>query len=199
MDAGKALYTAATAYAQAGQWGMAREAYMLLLDKYPGHPLTHRRGPLAGPVPVEQRGPPTARTGPVRRTHRDLTFDHVERKPPKPQTDDPEAERGQAAAGDGGRPGDAPATLPGWCRPASGTRQRWSWRRRLAAHGDLFARDVPTNLCLAAARRQLGKAEESQRWFAAVHHRDDGPARGPDRRPAGPTRGGSASCSNRGW
>ena len=36
---------------------------------------------------------------------------------------------------------------------------------RLAAHGDLFARDVPTNLCLAAARRQLGKAEESQRWF----------------------------------
>ena len=36
---------------------------------------------------------------------------------------------------------------------------------RLAAHGELFARDVPTNLCLAAARRQLGRAEESQRWL----------------------------------
>ena len=36
---------------------------------------------------------------------------------------------------------------------------------RLAAHGDLFARDVPSNLCLASARRQLGKAEESQAWL----------------------------------
>ena len=39
MDAGKALFTAATAYARSGQWALAREAYLLLLHKYPGHPL----------------------------------------------------------------------------------------------------------------------------------------------------------------
>jgi hypothetical protein len=47
----------------------------------------------------------------------------------------------------------------GWYQQALKTEER------LAAHGDLFARDVATNLCLAAARRQIGRAEESAQWF----------------------------------
>ena len=44
MDAGKALYTAATSYVRSGQWGMAREAYLLLINKYPTHPLSLEAG-----------------------------------------------------------------------------------------------------------------------------------------------------------
>jgi hypothetical protein len=36
---------------------------------------------------------------------------------------------------------------------------------RIAAHGDLFAKDVPMHLCFAAAKRQLGRGEEAQRWL----------------------------------
>ena len=43
--------------------------------------------------------------------------------------------------------------------------QGLQFERNLAAHGELFAQDVPMNLCFASARRQLGKIEESKSWF----------------------------------
>lgn len=35
-----AAYSLANQYAQAGQWHLAREAFLLMVDRYPGHPLT---------------------------------------------------------------------------------------------------------------------------------------------------------------
>lgn len=167
-DAGKALYTAATAYARTGQWGMAREAYLLMLAKYPGHPL----GLEAGRWLVRFQSSSEAR----RRFElgqfvelTDLAFEVKEQpKPPgatplpKPKGKDrelpppPEAEVIQATRR---IPLDGLVSARKWYEGAV------ELEGRLAAHGDLFARDVPTNLCLAAARRHLGRAEESQRWL----------------------------------
>lgn len=163
MDAGKALYTAATAYVRAGQWPLAREAYLLLLNKYPGHPLAldaarwviryqssseaRRRQELGQFIEVTE-----------------LAFEHKDRPDPrrvipKAKTKDklpPETEIIQATHH---------ATLNGFVNARKWYEGAVDLEARLAAHGELFARDVPTNLCLAAARRQLGRADESQRWL----------------------------------
>jgi photosystem II stability/assembly factor-like uncharacterized protein len=162
-DAGKALFTAATAYARTGRWGMAREAYLLLLDKYPGHPLSldaarwlvrfqssseaRRRHELGQFVAVTELGftfkdPPEARQViPKARP--------TDRLPPR--TEVIQATHRQPQAG--------LVSARKWYESAL------ELESRLAAHGDLFARDVPSNLCLASARRQLGRAEESHRWL----------------------------------
>src|SRR5262245_39149743 len=162
MDAGRALYTAATSYAHAGQWGMAREGYLMLLDKYPAHPLSldaarwlvrfqasseaRRRHELGQFVVLTEAGfrvkERTEAPGPIPRAKKD--------------NGPPEVEVVQATHRQ---------TLPGMVSARKWYDSALELEGRLAAHGDLFARDVPSNLCLSAARRQLGKAEESQRWF----------------------------------
>src|SRR5262249_42081563 len=38
--AARATHAAAWRYARQGEWGLAREAFLLLVDRYPAHPLT---------------------------------------------------------------------------------------------------------------------------------------------------------------
>jgi photosystem II stability/assembly factor-like uncharacterized protein/tetratricopeptide (TPR) repeat protein len=162
MDAGRALYTAATAYAKAGQWGMAREAYLMLLDKYPGHPLS---------LDAARWLVRLQSSSEARRRHElgqfveltDATFKVKERN------DAPNAI--PRAKRDNGQP-EVDVIQATHHQPLAGMVSARKWYEsalglegRLAAHGDLFARDVPANLCLAAARRQLGKADDTQRWF----------------------------------
>jgi len=162
MDAGRAMYTAATAYAKAGQWGMAREAYLMLLDKYPAHPLSLD----AARWLVRFQSSSEARRRHELGQFVELTeaeFRIKERKDPpvaipraKKDTGPPEVEVVQATHHQ---------TLTGMVSARKWYESAVQLEGRLAAHGDLFARDVPSNLCLAAARRQLGKVDDSQRWF----------------------------------
>lgn len=163
MDAGKALYTAATAYVRAGQWPLAREAYLLLLDKYPGHTLALD----AARWVIRYQSSTEAR-----RRHElgqfiqvtEVAIDHKERADPrriipKAKTKDqlpPETEVIQATHRE---------PLAGFVSSRKWYEGAVDLETRLGAHGELFSRDVPTNLCLAAARRQLGRADESQRWL----------------------------------
>jgi photosystem II stability/assembly factor-like uncharacterized protein len=163
MDAGKALYTAAMSYARSGHWGMAREAFLLLLDKFPGHPLTLDAARWLVRFQASSE---------ARRRHElgqfieltEMSFTNKERPDPrrvipKAKTRDhlpPVTEVVQATHR---------KTLDGMVSARKWYDSAIALESRLAAHGDLFARDVPTNLCLAAARRQLGKAEESQKWL----------------------------------
>ena len=107
MDAGKALYTAATAYVRAGQWGLAREAYLLLLDKYPGHPLALT--PPAGWFVINRQARPAdeQELGQfVEVTERVVRPEGSAR----PAASDPEGEdKRQASAANRDRPGDATA------------------------------------------------------------------------------------------
>jgi hypothetical protein len=163
MDAGKALYTAATTYVKTGQWGMAREAYLLLLAKYPAHPLSLEAGRWLVRFQASSE---------ARRRHElgqfieltDLEFGLKDAEDPRrvipktkgkdklpPQTEIIQATHRQTL--DGFEPARR------WYEGALGL------EKKLEIHGDLFSRDVPTNLCLMAARRQIGRAEESQRWL----------------------------------
>ena len=163
MDAGKALYTAATSYVRIGQWGLARETFLLLLDKYPGHPQTIDAARWLVRFQSSSEARRRAELGQFVAVT-DISFDHVERKLPRAKKDEPKLATKLPPATDvvqtGHRaPLDAMAGARNWYQ------QALKMEERLAAHGDLFARDVPTNLCLAAARRQIGRAEESQPWF----------------------------------
>ena len=163
MDAGKALFTAATSYVRVGQWGLARETFLLMLDKYPGHPQTIDAARWLVRFQSSSEARRRAELGQFVAVT-DLSFDHVERKLPKPRKGEPTLATKLPPATDvvqaGHRaPLDAMASARNWYQ------QALKMEERLAAHGDLFARDVPTNLCLAAARRQIGRAEESAPWF----------------------------------
>ena len=167
MDAGKALYTAATSYAKAGQWSMALEAYMMLLDKYPGHPLTLD----AARWVIRYQSSSEARRRHELGQFSELTngaFVWKDQKDPRPAIP-------LAKAKPKGKDGAAPESAiiqASYRQQVTGPAAARKWyeralelESRLAAHGDLFARDVPANLCLAADRRHLGRAEESQRWL----------------------------------
>ena len=195
MDAGKALYTAATAYAKAGQWSLAREAYLLLLDKYPGHPLTidaarwlvryqasseaRRRYELSQFVELNEAA---------------ITWkDRAEKPPaiPKAKTKDwppPESDIVQASTGSARR-----ASVP----PESGIERRWSWNR----DSPLTATCSPTTSRPTCASRPPGDTSARPRGRSAgccgtsPSQRSHWVAR---RALAAPIRGGNVSCSNRG-
>jgi photosystem II stability/assembly factor-like uncharacterized protein len=163
MDAGKALYTAANSYVRAGQWGMARETYMLLLNKYPGHPLALE----AGRWLVRFQASSEARRRFELGQFASLTsveFDLKEREDPQrviPKTKEkgklpPETEVIEATHR---------VPLNGFVSARKWYEAAVELEGRLSPHGDMFSRDVPSNLCLMAARRHLGKAEESHRWL----------------------------------
>lgn len=162
-DAGKALYTAATAYAKAGNWPMAKEAYLLLLSKVPTHPLSAEAARWLVRFQSSSEARRRYELGQfVELTETEVTWKDrpdPRRQIPKAKTPDklpPESEIIQTTHRE-----ELPSMVSGrkWYESAL------DQETRLAAHGELFARDVPTNLCWAAARRQLGKAEESQRWL----------------------------------
>ena len=162
-DAGKALYAAATAYARAGNWGMAREAYLLLLNKVPAHPLSAEAARWLVRFQASSEARRRFELGQfVELTETEVTWKDrpiPRREIPKGKTPDklpPESEIIQTTHRE---------TLPGVVSGRKWYEHALDLESRLAAHGELFARDVPTNLCWAAARRQLGKAEESQRWL----------------------------------
>ncbi|HEX3148135.1 MAG TPA: YCF48-related protein [Gemmataceae bacterium] len=173
MDAGKALYTAATAYAKSGQWSMAREAYLLLLDKYPGHPLAVD----AAHWLVRFQSSSEARRRFELGQFAELTETQITLKDrpdprrviPKAKNKDqlpPQTEIEQTTYRE---------TLAGLVSARKWYEGALELENRLSAHGDLFARDVATNLCLASARRQLGKPEESQRWLMKYIAETTGP------------------------
>jgi hypothetical protein len=162
-DAGKALYTAATAYAKAGNWPMAKEAYQLLLNKVPGHPLCVEAARWLVRFQSSSEARRRYELGQfVELTETDVTWKDrpdPRRQIPKAKTPDqlpPESTIIQTTHRE---------TLPGMVSGRKWYERALDYETRLAAHGELFARDVPTNLCWAAARRQLGKAEESQQWM----------------------------------
>jgi photosystem II stability/assembly factor-like uncharacterized protein len=163
MDAGKALFTAATTYSKTGHWGMAREAYLLLIDKYPGHPLAID----AARWLVRFQSSSEARRRFELGQFAELTETQVTLKDrPDPRRVIPKAKnKDQLPPQTDVEQTTYRETLTGLVSARKWYESAIDLETKLFAHGDLYARDVPTNLCLAAARRQLGKAEESQRWL----------------------------------
>lgn len=175
-DAGKALYTAGTGYVNMGKWPQAREVFLLLMEKYPGHPLALD----AARWLVKYQSSSEAR-------HREVANQYVEaldvefKLKNQPDLSDfmPAKKREKAL----------PSTEVVQASHREGIEgavfaRQWyagalDMEKRLAVAGDMYAQDVPLNLCWASSRRQLGKTEDTQRWFLKYINENTSPVTAP--------------------
>jgi photosystem II stability/assembly factor-like uncharacterized protein len=190
--AGKAAFAVANQYARMGQWALARETYLLLVDRYPTHPLA-----MEGYRWLIRHNS----SGEARHRHelgQFIVVEDVRHGQP--------VKEGQTL----GKPGEKGADKPGIKLPAwtPGTNQipeipeikakgdgqvylfakkeqvrQWyqsslDLEPRLAAFGPLLTNDPSVQFCLQAARRSLGDAQTPHKWYTHfVSRQPDGPWR----------------------
>jgi hypothetical protein len=160
----------ANQFVRRGQWTLAREAFLLMVDRYPAHPLSveayrwlirhnssseaRRRQELGQFVMLTQAGFPT---------------------PSLPQQ--------KEAATDKKEPPEAIklvhegklALLRDKDDPRHWFKGSLELGKRLAAFGPLYASDPSVQFCLQAARRHLGEFNAAQEWYAKFkNHQVDG-------------------------
>jgi photosystem II stability/assembly factor-like uncharacterized protein len=159
-DAAPTAYAVAELYARRGQWDLAREAFLLMVDRYPAHPLSIE----AYRWLIRHNS-----SDELRRRHeleqfviaRQLNFDD-----PK---DDIQQVKGQTAP-DGRQPLSQLLESRRWHRGNA------EFGKRLGVFGPLFAYDPATQFCLQASKRQLGDAAGPQRWLGVFkNHVGRGP------------------------
>jgi photosystem II stability/assembly factor-like uncharacterized protein/tetratricopeptide (TPR) repeat protein len=169
-----AAFAVATHYARVGQWELAREAFLLMAERYPAQPLTadayrwllrhsssseaRRRHELGQFLVVrqDQFGVPTgAEPTPLSKI----------------------------------KPGELPTALTTRSQQAAalllnkGEVRKWyqgglELEPRMAVFGSLLANDPSLQFCLQAARRNLGDVEEAKKWYERFAAKQpDGPWR----------------------
>jgi photosystem II stability/assembly factor-like uncharacterized protein len=181
-QAAPAAFAAATHYVRMGQWELAREAFLLMADRYPAHPLTADayRWLLRHGGSSEARRRHELGQFVVTRQH---TFGTDEDSRPE-----------NAAKLAKLRPGerrDAVTQVVQQAGALLGDRaetRKWyqaslDLEPRLAALGPLFANDPSVQFCLQAARRNLGDFEGPARWYKAFA----------EKQPEGPWRSAAAA------
>ncbi len=165
-QAAGAAYALASRYAREGQWILAREAFLLMVERYPAHPRTAdayrwliRHGASAEARRRQELGQFLMLTQAEYARKEDTTRDN-----------------------------------PGAAQEVKGTRhlflqkdelaaRRWyegsvEIARRLAAFGPLYAADPSVQFCVQAARRQLGQFDAAQKWYKQFQAQlGDGPWR----------------------
>ncbi len=142
----------ANQYARRGQWAMARETFLLMVDRYPAHPLSAAAyGWLIRHISSSE----------ARRRHELEQFLLLK------------VSKGvlQASA-KGGKNINVNAVERSGLAFLSEKMESRQWYRgsfefgkRLAGFGPLFASDPGTQFCLQASRRNLGEFEEARGWY----------------------------------
>ena len=184
-QAGRAAYTVGSQFARAGQWNLAREVFLLMVDRYP----THARTPDAFRWLIKHNCSSEAR-----RRHelgQFVMLGQTELGQPKaPVEPMPPAE--DKFDGDKGKKPAKPPTLPGFeahqtaqLLDVSGKEETRKWYQgaldmeaRLTAFGPVFAEDPSVQFCLQSARRNLGEFETPKKWYADfVSRQPEGPWR----------------------
>jgi photosystem II stability/assembly factor-like uncharacterized protein len=173
--AGRAAFAVGTQYAREGQWNLARETFLMMVDRYPAHPRTpdafrwlirhncsseaRRRQELGQFVMVGQL------------EYGQLKPDAL--APPMPPSEDKDDS-------DKGKKGPKRPKLPDFEMHTTGRRiqvagkeetRKWyqgalDMEARLAAFGPVFADDPTVQFPLYAARRNLGEFEAPKKWYA---------------------------------
>lgn len=170
-QASEAAFSIASQYARMGQWTLAREVYLFMVDRYPAHPRAadayrwliryncsseaRRRQELGQFLMVSNLG-----------FQRDGTLKV-----------DPKTMKSDASTGTAKEIRERSLSLLG---DRSETRL---WNQgcldigaRLQAFGPLFATDPSMNICLNAARRNLGQFEAAREWYSQFRNEQaDGP------------------------
>ena len=190
--AAPAAFALANQYARMGQWSLAREAFLLLVDRYPAHPLAMDGYRWL----IRHNSSSEAR-------HRHelgqfLVVQEVQHGLPVKEGQT----LGKPGEKDGNRPG---ITLPAWSKDMrqapdipeikpKGEGQVYLFAKkdqirqwyqssldlepRLAAFGPLMTSDPSVQFCLQAARRNLGDFQTAHKWYSQFAARQpDGPWR----------------------
>jgi photosystem II stability/assembly factor-like uncharacterized protein len=190
--AGRAAYAVGAQYAREGQWNLARETFLMMVDRYPAHPRTpdafrwlirhncsseaRRRQELGQFVMVGQ-------------------LEYGQLKPASPVQAMPPAEDKDEK--DKGKKGPKRPKQPDFETHVTSRRievagkeetRKWyqgalDMEARLAAFGPVFADDPTVQFPLQAARRNLGEFEAPKKWYSAFVARQ----------PAGPWRDAAAA------
>jgi len=172
----------ATQYARQGQWPLAREAFLLMVDRYPAHALSadayrwlihhnssseaRRRHELGQFLVVTTTEFTAATAG-----QEESEITPPDKRGTKPKQGPPETavEIKQQQQ----------LRLLG----SLGETRRWyqgclEVEPRLAAFGPLFATDPQVQFCLQSARRNLGDFDGAKKWYTSfLGRRQDGPWR----------------------
>jgi photosystem II stability/assembly factor-like uncharacterized protein/tetratricopeptide (TPR) repeat protein len=197
-QAAAAAHAVAGQYVRLGQWNLAREAYLLMANRYPNHPLTadalrwlirynssseaRRRYELGQFQVVRQQAFNVPKKNP----------DRARKAGTLPQDSDFENRENveiRTVRGEEWKMETKPGSAPGrellQFAPVAGKQDYQKWYQgaldlepRLAAFGPLYVGDPSVQFCLQAARRNLGDAEGARKWYSHfVARQPDGPWR----------------------
>jgi photosystem II stability/assembly factor-like uncharacterized protein len=151
----RAAFALADQYARAGQWVLAREAFLVMADQFPNHPLTLD----AYRWLVRYQSSSEAR----RRQELGHFLNYAEIDI---QAADPNTKRGNVKGGTEIVRTGATFLL----RDHEDARQWFKGslavEPRFTAFGPLYANDPALQFCLNSARRQLGDLDAPKKWFA---------------------------------
>ncbi len=192
-QAARAAFGAAQRFARAGQWNLAREAYLLVAERYPTQPLAldacrwlirhnssseaRRRDELGQFLAVSQLdfGVPTGAKITVPRPQKPGPDGEKPKNPPQPL---------QFPSFETRQEGELTQSSYEWTKSGKkSTARKWyedclEHEKRLAAFGPLAVNDPAIQFCLQAARRNMGDVETARKWYADFAFKQpDGPWR----------------------
>jgi photosystem II stability/assembly factor-like uncharacterized protein len=164
-QAGAAAFAIASRHARQGQWLLAREIFLLMVDRYPTHPRTADA----------YRWLIQHNTSSEARRRQELgQFLIVGQSAFRQPSQSPSG----SFSGGGLVEDKKKIFLASQTETRQWYRGSLEFGNRLAALGSLYASDPAIQFCLQAARRQLGELESAQEWYKLFRDRyTDGPWR----------------------
>jgi photosystem II stability/assembly factor-like uncharacterized protein len=174
-QAARSAFSVANHYARQGQWTLARELFLLMVDRYPAHPLA----PDAYRWLIRHNASSEARRRHELGQFMVLTQATVRMAPGTP------TEGTAVADGITSQAVNEEAVQKQQLALLSRQEETRRWYEgceqigaRLAAFGPLYASDPSVQFCLQAARRRLGAFEKAQEWYKQFYtSQADGPWR----------------------
>lgn len=155
-QAGRILHSVAMQYSRIGQWALAREAFVLMIDRYPAHPLSVEayRWLIRHNCSSEARRRHEQGQFLVKTT---TTFGQVKSDVPVPKGQIPLIETLEEQEG-----GNLinPTESKQWYKNCV------DLERKMAAQSPLAVRDPAAQFCLQSARRSLGDQDTPRRCFS---------------------------------
>jgi photosystem II stability/assembly factor-like uncharacterized protein len=175
--AARAAFAVAGRFNRNGQWGLAGEAYLLMVERYPAHPLTAEacrwliRHHTSSEAKHRQELGHFVVVSDLAQGQRGVGYQQVRQLDPLVKTA-PKAQMPQI------EDHHTENVFVSQAQPRQWFSAALELEKKLATFGPVFANDPATQFCLQAARRQLGDVLKAKEWYAQfVARQPDGPWR----------------------
>jgi photosystem II stability/assembly factor-like uncharacterized protein len=156
-EGGRTLYAVARSQVQSGQWQLAREAFELMIKRYPGHPLTVQAYRWLAAYSSSSEARRRFELGQFV-----ATSDYHIQQSGFEQSQDPRFRQstGIERNSDEVRKTISNPEVQAWYARTLGL------EAKLAECGPLFVHDPAFQFCLQSARRSLGNDEQARKWYS---------------------------------